>query len=314
MKLERLTVEFPWERTFEVLCREAPAREAPSPERAQELIEQQRESQVSVLSRVMDSPLLETDYAETSDSPERSERPRDAPFQLRDPRQTSRLFLGVAAQAGTVLRPFGALLLDELDPADAMLGRLLVVLSITDSSSPSRAEHADEWPEILRRGAHAGQALPFGPVLTPMLVAAGPEFAGAYGIDPESPWELAGRLEATHRSEKLAPWISRLLREGATRLAALSEGRLPGPTPNRHRGAHSRDIVLVGSRERGEYFLAALKSIHGVEAQTRFIVESTPGLSRIRAWSAEPLDADRLYAMAEALDVKIESLTDDTDV
>lgn len=73
-----------------------------------------------------------------------------------------------------------------------------------------------------------------------------------------------------------------------------------------------RDIRLVGSREQNEDFLAEVRSISGVEAQTRFIYEEVPGRTRIRAWSDKPLDEHDLLDRAESSGTSIESLTDDT--
>jgi hypothetical protein len=73
-----------------------------------------------------------------------------------------------------------------------------------------------------------------------------------------------------------------------------------------------RDIRLIGRREQNAGFLTEVRSISGVEAQTRFIYEEVPGRTRIRAWSDKPLDEHELVNLAGSLGTSIESLTDDT--
>jgi hypothetical protein len=315
MKLQAILERFPWEQSFEALCREPPKGDVPPLKRAQELIEQQRNSQSAVLSRLMDSPLLETDY---TDARKRREQ-GDQRFRLRDPAQTSRLFLGEVSQAGLILGPFGSERLDTLEPSDAALGRLLLLLSISESSPSSRAERAHDWREIVEKGAASELELPFGLVLTPMLAAAEPMFEIARDVGPESPRRLAGELTEAYRSEQLVPWVSNLLHQGALLLTAWSSGGLSGPLPDRPheqtvvpRGAHVRDIRLVGGRKQNEDFLTEVRAISGVEAQTRFIYEEVPGRARIRAWSDKPLDQHDLLDRAVSSGTSIESLTDDT--
>lgn len=223
MKLNALLEEFPWHDTFAALCQEPPEEGSLPLANAQQLIEQQRKSQLAVLSRMMYSPLLEGNYERAEDTFEPSDSPRTTSLRLRRPDQASRLFLAAAAQAGKALRPFGPERLSELDRDDAALGRLLLVLSVAQSSPTSREAHAHEWPEIARHGIESRNAFPFGPVLTPMLFSAEPE-AWTTGRPnyPDFARHLAMELrETTSGSDKLTRWTRSLVRAGAARLRRL---------------------------------------------------------------------------------------------
>jgi hypothetical protein len=243
VKLKSLLKTFPWDKTLEALCREPPEESALLLAHAQQLIAQQRESQLAVLSRMMHSPVLEGDYARAEGAFAESDDPQVALLRLRSPDQTSRLFLAVAAQAGKILRPFESERLSGLNPEDAALGRLLLVLSVAQSSPKSRAAQAHEWPEIARQGIAGGHALPFGPVLTPMLVTAEPDaWVASHGIYPDFAWELAEELRETTSSDKLTDWTRRLVYAGAARLRRLSRGGERGEF--RAPGRLSRDVEL----------------------------------------------------------------------
>jgi hypothetical protein len=317
MTLDSLLEEFPWARTHQALCREAPGQGALPLDRAERLISQQRESQLSVLSRAMYAPLLESDYADREDTSAKGDVRETAPLKLRDPKQSSRIFLGAAAQAGTGLRPFGPERLNDLGPSNGALGRLLVVLSVAESFPRRREGLAREWPDIARQGIASEQLLPFGLVLTPMLLAAEPEArASADYTYSESVRQLAETLRDVDESRELTDWTGRLVREGATRLAMLSGGRLRVESSSsegnlRPRGTHARDVLLAGSREHNEGFLEAVRAIPGVATQTRFIDEENPNLSRVRVWSAHRLTDGELVRLAEIVGVRIVALTDD---
>jgi hypothetical protein len=223
MNLDALLDKFPWHETFRALCQEPPSEGSLQLTDAQQLIGQQRASQLAVLSRMMYSPLLEGNYERAKNSSEQGDYLRMASRRLRRPDQASRLFLAAAAQAGKALRPFGPERLSELDRDDAALGRLLVVLSVAQSSPRSRAAYAHEWPEIARQGFESRQSSPFGTVLTPMLFGA--EFHARGPIRPNYS-VLVGRLvtelrETTSGGDRLAGWTRSLVRAGAARLRRL---------------------------------------------------------------------------------------------
>jgi hypothetical protein len=85
------------------------------------------------------------------------------------------------------------------------------------------------------------------------------------------------------------------------------------PRPSSNRGVqHTRDIQLAGNHARNGGFLAGLKSIPGVEAQTRFVPEQDSEPSMIRVWSAALIPDDELRRLADATATEIRSVTDDT--
>jgi hypothetical protein len=107
-----------------------------------------------------------------------------------------------------------------------------------------------------------------------------------------------------------AAGIGRALEEGLReRLRAWIRRR---PQPSSPRGIHTREIRLVGNRERNEGFLARLKSAPGVEQQTRFIGSEDPEFARIKVWSAGQIADDELMRLAESTGAQILSMTDDT--
>jgi hypothetical protein len=222
MKLDALLERFPWHGTLEALCQEPPGAGSLPLTNAQELIEQQRESQLAVLSRMMYSPLLEGNYERAEDIFEPSDYRRTTSLRLRRPDQASRLFLAAAAQAGKALRPFGPERLSELGRDDAALGRLLRVLSVAQASPKRRAVHGHEWPEIARLGIEGTVASPFGIVLTPMIMYVEPEaWEVGHDIYPDPIWELSKALHKITSSAKLTDWTYRLVRAGAVRLRRL---------------------------------------------------------------------------------------------
>lgn len=222
MKLNELLERFPWHDTFEALCQEPPEESSLPLTGAQQLIEQQRKSQLAVLSRMMYSPLLEGDYERAQNTSEQGDYRRTTSLRLRKPDQASRLFLATAAQAGKALRPFGSERLSQLERDDAALGRLLLVLSVAQSSPKSRAARTHEWPKIATPSILGMGAIPIGPVLTPMLIHAELE-APVVGrtVHDEFTSDLAMELHKITSSEKLTDWTHRLVRAGAVRLRRL---------------------------------------------------------------------------------------------
>ncbi len=222
MKFDALLERFPWHGTLEALCQEPPEEGSLPLADARQLIEQQRKSQLAVLSRMMYSPLLEGGYGRTEATFEQSDYPRTPSLRLRRPDQAARLFLTASAQAGKALRPFGSERLSQLDRDDAALGRLLLVLSVAQASPESRAAHAHEWPEIAARSVLGMGAIPIGPVLTPMLIHAELE-APVVGrtVPDEFTSDLAMELHKITSSDKLTDWTHRLVRAGAVRLRRL---------------------------------------------------------------------------------------------
>jgi len=84
----------------------------------------------------------------------------------------------------------------------------------------------------------------------------------------------------------------------------------PRPLSSRH----TRDIQLAGNHARNGGFLAALKSIPGVEAQTRFVPEQDSEPSMIRVWSAALIPDEELRRLADATAAEIRSVTDDSTI
>jgi hypothetical protein len=114
-----------------------------------------------------------------------------------------------------------------------------------------------------------------------------------------------------------AAGIGRALEGGLQeRLGAWLRQRPPTSHPRRPsapqpRGVHTREIRLVGNRERNYRLLYRLKSIPGVEDQTRFLTEQDPERTRIAVWSAEPIDDREIIRLAEDTGAEILAMTDD---
>lgn len=263
MKLNELMEKFPWHDTFEALCQEPPDEGSLPLTNAQELIEQQRKSQLAVLSRMMYSPLLEGNYERAEDTFEQGDYRRTTSLRLRKPEEASRLFLATAAQAGKALRPFGLERLSELGRDDAALGRLLLVLSVAQSSPRSRAAHAHEWPEIARQGIDRWNPFPFGLVLTPMLFSAEPDAWKVERRDyPDFARHLAMELDETSiDSDKLTRWTRSLVRAGALRLRKLGRSKQTNGSRSalvaqlrelKRQGIHDPDIDLWIGVYRGD--------------------------------------------------------------
>jgi hypothetical protein len=102
-----------------------------------------------------------------------------------------------------------------------------------------------------------------------------------------------GRALEAGLEEKLRTWIRRRRRSW------------------KPRGVHVRQIRLAGNRERNGRLLTALKSIPGVEEQTRFVEEESPEVTVIQVFSAEPIADDKLRRLAQDTGAEILSITDD---
>lgn len=306
-----------WGEVYKELCRPAPSGDELELGRAGELISQQRESQVPVLAREMYSPVFETTQPITEGSGEET-HPRDARFQFSDAGHAATTFLGVAAQAGAGLLPFGFERLGQLAPADVLLGRLLLLLATAEEREQGWATQGDEWAWLFESASNGDVPHPFGLVLTPMVLAV---VRGAPGKpESEAILSLVAELGGTDRTDELIQWATRVVAAGAEQLVALGGRGLmhwavaiqAPPVAVVPRGVHARDIILPGSRKANEGFLDKIREIPGVEAQTRFIYEPQPDVVRIRTWSDEPLADDYLNQLAEDAGTPITEILDDT--
>lgn len=318
MKLDDFEEKFPLEETIRMLNEEAPGQ--PSLERAEELIDHQRASQVPILVREMYGPILATEPEAARDDPtvDSSTSPR---FRFKDPDRVAQISLRAAAQVGASLRAFRPEELTGLQPSDESLGRLLCLLSIEEEKPPDldrrRAEWAVSFPEELDTDAEA----PLGPVLTPMFLLSLP----APQVEGLSTEALAGPLVAEltgmDRGEELVTWAADVVEAGAAAIDAADEVH-PSPLLEpflaarmealARRPAHARDIVLVGTRDENSFFLREVRHRLDVEEPTRFIYEPEPGLVRLRAWSQGELSPERLTEIADSLDANIVEMLDDT--
>lgn len=326
MELKKLSEQFPWDETYRRLCGDPPEQSELSLEQAKALIVEQRESQLEVLARGMYGPRLVTGAPPGGDDPEGEgdepalgyELPR---FEFNDPDRTARRFMRVAAQVGARLRPWTPERLAELDPADALLGRLLRLLAVAEAPAGSSGDMGAEWEELKASSAavaaDAEEPFPLGPVLGPMfaLTDGSDESMGAESshglIHP-----LVAQLGTTDRLDALAGWAGDVVEAGARQIAAISPDayarglsiEVPGVMFELGHGgpAYVRDIVLAGPRERNRDFLEQVRELAGVdEEETDFIHEPAPGIVRVRAWSAAPLQIERLTDSADEANAKV---------
>jgi hypothetical protein len=310
MKLEELLEKYPWPETREALFRDPPARDELSPAYARTIIERQRRSQLRVLLRMLHGPVLEDDFPRAEG---RGPRRLEPQLKLRDSKEAAQLFLSVAAQTGKALVRIGPEGLADLDPADGALGRLLLLLSITEALPWERRVHAHEWIQIARDRDGSWLDKPFGGVLTPMVFKAS---IGAYDVHSDSGQRLAEDLRRATDDQRVTSWARSLIEHGADRLVALSENQLPGggyeqeETRSPEAARYTRDIRLVKADGRPDDFLDSLKMTTGVEAQSRFIVEEDPRFLKLRTWSAEPIDDATLDQLAQKAEVRIASATE----
>jgi|GEM_PF-5971458 len=319
MELNKLSEQFPWDETYRRLCGDPPEQRDLPLERAKALIVEQRESQLEVLSRGMYGPRLMTGSPPHGDEPEvGQELPR---FEFNDPDRTARRFMRVAAQVGARLRPWTPERLAQLDPANALLGRLLRLLAVAEEPAGSSGDMGAEWEELKAGSAvlsaEGEEPSPLGPVLGPMftLTAGSDESMGAESshglIRP-----LVAQMGTTDRLDALANWARDVVEAGARQIAAISPRayarglsiEVPAVMFELGHGgpAHVRDIVLAGPRERNVDFLKQVRELDDVaEEETDFIYEPAPGIVRVRAWSVAPLEIERLTDSADEANAKV---------
>lgn len=114
-----------------------------------------------------------------------------------------------------------------------------------------------------------------------------------------------------------AAGVGRALESGLQeRLGAWLRPRPPSAQPSKPpssqpRGVHTREIRLAGDKERNYGLLYKLKSIPGVEDQTRFLKEENPEATRIKVWSAEPIAEHVIMRLVIDTDTQILAMTDD---
>lgn len=70
-------------------------------------------------------------------------------------------------------------------------------------------------------------------------------------------------------------------------------------------------LRLAGSQKKNGPFVEQLRSLDFVQAQTRFIIENDPRMSRVVVFSYKPLDESLVRNMAKAFKVSIESFARD---
>jgi len=328
MELNKLLEEFPWTETYRRLCGDPPDQSEISLERPQALIIQYRESQLEVLARGMYGPKLASDVPLQGNEPgvEQQKLPR---FEFNDPDRAARRFLRVAAQVGSRLRPWTPEHLAELDPADALLGRLLRLLAVAEEPAGSSGSTEGEWEELKARSAvdnpEDDEPSPFGPVLGPMFALAAwseelTEAESSHGLLRP----LVAQLGTTDRLEALADWAGAVVEAGAREIAAINPHSydrglvIEAPEVMVEFGgdlAHVRDIVLAGPREENTDFLEQVRELDGVAAEeTDFIYEPVPGMVRVRAWSVAPLAVERLTASADEADAKVIEVAGETKI
>ncbi len=324
MKLKELLEEFPWDETYRRLCDDPPDQSELPLKRVGALIIEQRDSQLQVLARGMYGPRLVTDSPPRSDGPEVRQR-RLPRFEFNDPEQAARTFLRVAAQVGANLRPFAPSHLAELGVPGALLGRLLRLLAIAEEPSDRSGPEGTEWLELKEMAAAHGESSPFGPVLGPMLLLAGSSGeSAAEGSDYDLIRPLVAELGTTDRVDGLAKWTSAVVEAGSRHIAMVSPLSYPreisveadvmrAEVVPRGVRARARDIVLAGRREENVDFLRQVRELDGVvNEETGFIYEPEPGLVRVRAWSKDSLEIERLTRSASAANAKVIEVLDDT--
>jgi hypothetical protein len=293
----------------------------PSPERAKELIDHQRRSQVPILVREMYGPIL-APVPEAEQGDPGVDLPSPPRFEFKDSDRVAKVLLRSAAQVGASLRAFEPTDLDnELSPRDASLGRLLGLLSIAEEKPPDLKHQREEWAVSFPEELKADDEAPLGPVLTPMFLHSLPE-TQSEGVSTEVLGGLlVAELTGTDRAEELATWAAKVVEAGATAIRATGEVHssellraflMARQEELRRRPVHARDIVLTGTREENSFFLREVRRRLMVEKPTEFIHELEPGLVRLRAWSDHELAPGRFTEIANRTGAKVVEVNDDT--
>lgn len=225
MKLDKLLKQYPWEETRRQLCALPSSPREETVQSAGDLIEGQRETQVSHLVELMRTPRLEPRHAEENVPPAKpSPKAGTEAFQLSDPGRTARLVLSTATRVGKDLRLFSVADLDRLGPSTRALGRLLQLLAEAESL-PRRERRTLQrnWDDLRNVPSD------FGTVLTPMVSAA---FGSAKAdedaellleaVRNEMDWPRKQLFSSS--DEDLARWVHGVCRAGGRRLTHLRSG------------------------------------------------------------------------------------------